>query len=56
VQGEILYNGKNLLSLSPSQMRKIRGKEIAMIFQEPMTSAEPGVHGGRADRGGRPPA
>src|SRR5207249_8018999 len=33
--------GKNLLSLSPSQMRKIRGKEIAMIFQEPMTSLNP---------------
>src|SRR5439155_1619728 len=41
VQGEIIYNGKNLLSLSPSQMRKIRGKEIAMIFQEPMTSLNP---------------
>src|SRR5947207_9280326 len=41
VQGEIIYNGKNLLTLSPSQMRKIRGKEIAMIFQEPMTSLNP---------------
>ena len=41
VEGEIIYNGKNLLSLSPSQMRKIRGKEIAMIFQEPMTSLNP---------------
>jgi oligopeptide/dipeptide ABC transporter ATP-binding protein len=41
VQGEIIYNGKNLLSLSPSQMRKVRGKEIAMIFQEPMTSLNP---------------
>src|ERR671929_846506 len=41
VQGQIYYNGKNLLELSPSQMRKIRGKEIAMIFQEPMTSLNP---------------
>jgi oligopeptide transport system ATP-binding protein len=41
VQGSIHYNGKNLLELSPSAMRKIRGKEIAMIFQEPMTSLNP---------------
>jgi peptide/nickel transport system ATP-binding protein len=41
VQGQIVYNGKNLLELSASQMRKIRGKEIAMIFQEPMTSLNP---------------
>ena len=37
VEGQILYNGRNLLDLPPAQMRKIRGKEIAMIFQEPMT-------------------
>jgi peptide/nickel transport system ATP-binding protein len=41
VQGQILYNGKNLLDLPPAQMRKIRGKEISMIFQEPMTSLNP---------------
>src|SRR2546426_10155714 len=41
VQGSITYNGKNLLDLSPAQMRKIRGKEISMIFQEPMTSLNP---------------
>ena len=41
VEGEILYNGKNLLALTPAQMRKIRGKEISMIFQEPMTSLNP---------------
>ncbi|MBN8538816.1 MAG: ABC transporter ATP-binding protein [Deltaproteobacteria bacterium] len=39
--GEILFNGKNLLSLSDEEMRKIRGNEIAMIFQEPMTSLNP---------------
>lgn len=39
--GEILYNGKDLLSLSENEMRKIRGNEIAMIFQEPMTSLNP---------------
>ncbi len=41
VEGEITYNGRNLLALSPAQMRKIRGKEISMIFQEPMTSLNP---------------
>ena len=41
VQGSITYNGRNLLDLSPAQMRKIRGKEISMIFQEPMTSLNP---------------
>ncbi|MBI3635847.1 MAG: ABC transporter ATP-binding protein, partial [Candidatus Rokubacteria bacterium] len=41
VQGTIHYNGKNLLDLKPAEMRKIRGKEIAMIFQEPMTSLNP---------------
>jgi peptide/nickel transport system ATP-binding protein len=41
VEGRILYNGRNLLDLTPAQMRKIRGKEISMIFQEPMTSLNP---------------
>jgi len=39
--GEILYKGNSLLALSPSEMRKIRGNEISMIFQEPMTSLNP---------------
>ena len=41
VEGTISYNGRNLLELPPAQMRKIRGKEISMIFQEPMTSLNP---------------
>lgn len=41
VEGEILFNGKNLLALSPDEMRKIRGNDISMIFQEPMTSLNP---------------
>ena len=41
VAGEIRYNGRDLLKLPPAQMRKVRGKEIAMIFQEPMTSLNP---------------
>ncbi len=39
--GEILLQGTNLVSLSASKMREVRGKEIAMIFQEPMTSLNP---------------
>ncbi len=39
--GEILYKGKNLLSLTEPEMRQIRGNEISMIFQEPMTSLNP---------------
>jgi peptide/nickel transport system ATP-binding protein len=41
VEGEILYNGVSLVNLAPNKMRKIRGKEISMVFQEPMTSLNP---------------
>ncbi len=41
VAGEILYRGRNLLKLNGEAMRKIRGNEISMIFQEPMTSLNP---------------
>jgi peptide/nickel transport system ATP-binding protein len=41
VSGEILYNGRDLLKLGEDQMREIRGNEISMIFQEPMTSLNP---------------
>ncbi len=39
--GEVLFNGKNLLSLREAEMEKVRGNEISMIFQEPMTSLNP---------------
>jgi oligopeptide transport system ATP-binding protein len=39
--GEVLFKGKNLVGLPEDEMRKIRGKEIAMIFQDPMTSLNP---------------
>lgn len=39
--GEINYNGKDILQYDQEDMRKIRGKEISMIFQEPMTSLNP---------------
>jgi len=43
VSGTVNYQGKNLLSLSESKMRHVRGNEMSMIFQEPMTSLNP-VH------------
>lgn len=41
VDGEIYFNGQNLLALSDDEMRKIRGNDISMIFQEPMSSLNP---------------
>ena len=41
VSGEILLNGEDLLKMSNKEMRKIRGKDLAMIFQDPMTSLNP---------------
>ena len=41
VSGEVIYKGVDLLNLSYSDMRNYRGKDIAMIFQEPMTSLNP---------------
>lgn len=41
INGEIIFKGEDLLKKSTEEMRKIRGKEIAMIFQEPMTSLNP---------------
>lgn len=40
-QGEILFNGQDLLKFNDAQMRDIRGNQISMIFQEPMTSLNP---------------
>ena len=41
VGGEILFQGENLVKKTPEQMRKIRGNDMAMIFQEPMSSLNP---------------
>jgi len=41
VDGRIIFDGKNLLELSESEMRRIRGNRISMVFQEPMTSLNP---------------
>ncbi len=41
VAGQILWKGQDIVPMDPAQMQKIRAKEIAMIFQEPMTSLNP---------------
>jgi peptide/nickel transport system ATP-binding protein len=41
VDGQILYNGLDLVTIPANKLRKIRGKEISMVFQEPMTSLNP---------------
>jgi len=41
VGGQVLFKGRDLLTLSEDEMRRVRGREIAMIFQEPMTSLNP---------------
>jgi oligopeptide/dipeptide ABC transporter ATP-binding protein len=45
--GEIVYKGRDLLKLTEAEMRDVRGKEIAMVFQEPMTSLNPVLTIGR---------
>ncbi len=39
--GRVLFQGRDLLDLTPAEMRRVRGREIGMIFQEPMTSLNP---------------
>jgi len=41
VAGEVMFEGKNLLQLPSNQMRQVRGRQIAMIFQDPMSSLNP---------------
>lgn len=41
ISGSIIFEGENLLDLSPAELRKIRGNKISMIFQDPMTSLNP---------------
>ena len=45
--GQVLFEGRDLRKLSESQMRRIRGNRIAMVFQEPMTSLNPALTIGR---------
>ena len=46
VEGEILFDGRDIVPLSEEERRRIRGNEIAMIFQEPMTSLNPVIKTG----------
>src|SRR3954467_2793575 len=41
LQGQVLYRGRDLMQLSQKQMRDVRGSEIAMIFQDPLTALTP---------------
>jgi len=41
VEGEVLYKGRDIMQLDESRMREVRGSEMAMIFQDPMTSLNP---------------
>src|SRR2546423_1877943 len=41
VGGEVIFKGRNLLDFSEDEMRRIRGNDIAMIFQDPMASLNP---------------
>ena len=41
LEGEVLFKGRDLVTTSPADMRKIRGNEIGVIFQEPMTALNP---------------
>lgn len=46
-EGEVLFNGRDLLKIPEEEMRRVRGREIAMIFQDPMTSLNPVLTVGR---------
>ena len=41
VGGEVIFHGRDLLTLSEEEMRHVRGNQIAMVFQDPMTSLNP---------------
>ena len=51
-KGEVLFEGKDLLKISEKEMREIRGGEMSMIFQEPMSSLNPAMR--QADDRGNP--
>src|SRR6059058_5580349 len=44
VGGRVLLDGEDLLQKSAAQMRRVRGKQIAMVLQDPMTSLNPGLN------------
>ena len=56
IGGRVTLDGRDLLDLDESEMRLVRGNDISMIFQEPMTSLNPVLHDRQPDRGGASPA
>ena len=52
VEGQVLLDAVDLTKIDEQEMRKIRGKDIAIIFQEPMVALNPVFHRRRTDRGG----
>ena len=62
VSGQVILDGEDLVTMSDEEIRQIRGRKISMIFQDPQTSPQPGVHhrqpghrGIRHPRGRPPP-
>jgi ABC-type glutathione transport system ATPase component len=51
--GQVLYRGRDVFSLSPSELQRLRGRDVAMIYQNPMASLNPST-GWRPDRRGHP--
>ena len=49
VEGQVLFQGQDLVQMSNDELREIRGAKIAMIFQDPMTSLHPFYKVGRPD-------
>ena len=47
IGGEVIFDGRDLLKLSDAEIRHVRGKQIAMVYQEPMTSLNPVLTIGR---------
>ena len=47
VQGSVTFDGRQLLTMDDNQLRSIRGRDIAMVFQDPMSSLNPVVPIGR---------
>jgi peptide/nickel transport system ATP-binding protein/oligopeptide transport system ATP-binding protein len=47
VRGEVLFEGRNLLTLGPEEVRRVRGRDIGFVFQDPMTSLNPVLTIGR---------
>ncbi|WP_035513031.1 ABC transporter ATP-binding protein [Halalkalibacillus halophilus] len=47
IEGQILFNGRDIANLPPSKMNKLRGNEISMIFQDPLTALNPLMECGR---------